>query len=501
MDITEKLKFRRQYILTNGSVEGYGNWNKSTLQLYKENWTVLSHPDLEITQISDGDKSIILIGYIIDPQNPSYTNKDIISSFIQLKKLNEVIEATDNCNGRFILIFSDSSSIQLFNDATGFREVYYTTIKGKTWCASTPDILKEFLNLELVDSKEIIEFRNSREFIKNDNLWIGYETLVKGVKQLPPNHFLNLHSCKLFRFWPNKKIEYLKLDEAVERLSFLFKGFIEGACIRYKIHLGVTAGWDTRLILACSKDYRDKIFYYTNKTPALNGKNHDIKIPKELSRLLGFDINILDIPDNIDNTFKKIFYENNILAHDKLLNVFYYGYRNGFDDFFNITGAMGNGLARAYIRIPAGKKPDTNTVSKLVGYQNIDYAKKELFKWLNESVNICKKYGINIMDLYQMEQDNSHWGALTASEQNIVREEIRPFNSRNLINTFWSVKEKYRYQYNPVLYKKIIEKNWKQAISVPVNPSRKDIPFKLLRLIGIERYTFNLYRSIKYYLT
>jgi hypothetical protein len=202
--------------------------------------------------------------------------------------------------------------------------------------------------------------------------------------------------------------------------------------------------------------------------------------------------------NDIDESFQSVFYNNNILAHKKLLDVFYHAYKNSFDNAINITGTMGNGLARVYMRIPKRVKTNAETISKIIGYQNIDYIKKVLTIWLDDALDICNEYNINILDLYQMEQDNAHWGSLTASEQDIVREEMRPFNSRKLIYTFWSLEDKYRYQLNPVIYKKIIEKNWKQALSIPVNPSLRSNIIKILRFFNIEQPIYHLYKSLKF---
>jgi len=100
--------------------------------------------------------------------------------------------------------------------------------------------------------------------------------------------------------------------------------------------------------------------------------------------------------------------------------------------------------------------------------------------------------------LYQWEQDNAHWASLASSEQDIVREEIRPFNNRRLIEIIWSLDEKYRYQYNPIIYSKIIDILWKDVMKIPLNPSTKTYFYKLLRVLGIEREVYRYYKKRKF---
>ena len=113
MELLEKLKYRRQYILTNDNIENYKDWNIVHIISLKEKWTICAHPDLEVEQVSNEKKSITLLGYLIDPENPSFTNKDILNTLIGLQGLNEIIKTTDNCNGRFVLIYSCNDSVKL----------------------------------------------------------------------------------------------------------------------------------------------------------------------------------------------------------------------------------------------------------------------------------------------------------------------------------------------------------------------------------------------------
>jgi len=152
-----------------------------------------------------------------------------------------------------------------------------------------------------------------------------------------------------------------------------------------------------------------------------------------------------------------------------------------------------------YFYPPVKKSQITGAIaSYAVGFKRNEYAIRILDGWLEETKNLCEELEINVLDLYQVEQDAPNWSSLTASEQDIVREEMRPFNSRHLVSLFWSLPDKYRFNYNPSIYKSVIKQLWKEVLDVPVNPSRNSFVFKWLGKIGIDRFVFRIKLVLAY---
>lgn len=490
----QNILYRRQYIFTNAGITTKFNWKSLSVKQEKRNWTLVYHPDLEVCLADNKKSRLLLLGYLIDPYHPAESNQEILERLVALNDFDKIVTATFSFSGRYILFYFSADECKVFLDATGFRELYYHVKEGLTWCSATPNILEEYTDIKLTMDEDIIQFRNSKELKESDNLWLGYETLYQDVLQLPPNLYYDLTKNRLTRFWPEKPVVKQDTDLVAEKLAFYMKNYMQSVANRYTIHLGITAGWETRLLLAASKEVMGKVFYYVNKTSKMGDKFRDLVIPKRLSKRFKFNLNILEISDDIDPEFEKIYFKNNILAHRKLLNVFYHGFRNQYDDTVVVTGAMANGLARIYYRLPSKQTVTAKAIAKIAGFKS-RYARKALDLWLKESLKVVRDNHIDIMDLYQMEQDNSHWGSLTASEQNIVREEMRPFNSREVIRLFWSVEEKFRYQYYPEIYRKIIKILWKDLLKVKVNPSSKYYLYKILRFAGIEQIVYTVYKD------
>lgn len=493
----DRLIFRRQFVLSNDILHDYSDWKRISVKQEKNNWNLLYHPDLEVTRCEDENLKLILIGYLIDPYHPKDSNRAILERIIKKSDFDEIIRSTFPFNGRFVILCFSGDACKAFSDPTGFREFFYFAENKKIWCGSTPNIIGQFVKLYPSENPDIIQFRNSEDFLKTESRWLGTETVYAGVYKLQPNFYLNLLTLSKKRFWPEKPIVNTDLNTLSRNIVTLLKGTIEAAVSRHKVHMGITAGWDTRLLLSASKDFRKDIYYYVNKFSGL-GNSNDIIISKKLADKFGLNFHILDIPAEVDPKFEEIFYQNNVLAHKKLLHIFYYGILNGFDDTVVITGASGNEILRAFEYLPKNIKVTGAVIAKKIGYKNQRYASDALDAWLEEALEVAQKNNIYIMDLYHMEQHIAHWGGLTASEQNIIREEIRPFNNREFIRLFWGFKSKYRYEYNPVMYTKLIRILWKDVLKVRINPSKKDFIYKPLRVLGIERFIYTLYRNMMF---
>ena len=80
-----KLIYRRQFILSNNELNDLSDWNHLQIALESYYWTLLSHPDLEITYSEYESVKLLLIGYIVDPYHPADSNDKVVNRIIKLK--------------------------------------------------------------------------------------------------------------------------------------------------------------------------------------------------------------------------------------------------------------------------------------------------------------------------------------------------------------------------------------------------------------------------------
>lgn len=493
-----KLEYRRQFLLVNKSIPELDTWKKDVVATKNLKMDLYCHPDLPCIRERNSDFELLMLGYILDPENPSYTDEEILKDLIKFRTLDEFTRGIEKYNGRYVFIFIAGERIIVLNDAVAFREVYYAFLGETIAIGSTPAVIADFTGIPRTVDPEILAFHKSKARIEAEEMWIGTRTLYDGVLQLLPNHYLDIPGRESVRFWPNQRIEKMGLDECAAECASIMKGTLESAVNRYKLHMGITAGWDTRLLLSTAKEYKDRIFFYVNKPESYDSDHKDIKIPKQLARNLGFKLNVVDISDKYDKEFAKIFFKNNPLARDRFIHVFYDVHKRGWQDFVTVSGTMGNGLARIYTRMPKGEEINGFNVAKFAHFEHQKFAVEELEDWCRGIRDSLEEWNVDVMDLFQQEQENAHWASLSSSEQDIVREEIRPFNNRKLIRLFWSLEDKHRYQYYAPIYIKMMDLLWKEVMDYPINPSRRASLYRVLRVFGIERQVYNYYKKRQY---
>jgi hypothetical protein len=494
------LVFRRQFILSNKELVIDNNWYKAKLNRISRNFILNIHPDLEYEKTENDDVELILLGYIIDPINPAATSLDVLNEMVLLPDFKSILIRTDTLSGRFTIIYNDLNSIKICNDATGFREVYFYHDDAITACGSTPSILADLLFLPLDGDKDILSFFTSKEFNDLEHRWIGNRTIYKGIFHLSPNHFLDLIEGKIERFWPVERRVEIELEKAGHIMADILTGTFEAAIRRYKLHQGLTGGWDTRVLLAASRNYVDKIYFYFIrgfKSDTKMGNSGDFIISQNISKRYNIPVDVIITKnENIDAEFEGIYYHNNKMARSKLLAVYYDAYQKKLDYTVNVAGTSGNEILRLLSSVDRNIS-DSKKIAGMLGYGSHPYVVDSIHAWLQEN-NSLKKLNFKLIDLFNWEQMFFNWGSLSGAEQDIVREELRPYNNRQLISTYISLKDRFRYKDYPLGHVKIIEQLWAELMDFDVD-LRHYRKKKILRYFGVEQLTNLIYQRLKKY--
>ena len=493
------LEFRRQYLLSNTTIEKIDHWKHILIPCKKQNLNLYYHPDLEITQVKDQDKSVVLIGYILDPFHPDLSNADIIGKMIHLGGLPDVLKETENLSGRFAILYCNDGNTCLFHDATGFREIYYSFLNDQIFCGSTPNIINKYANFEFDRDVAINQFIHSGEY-KTSGFWIGTRTPFPQIFHLLPNFYLDLDKKEYYRYWPDENRKEVSLKEGAAMMAGILQGTMLALTKRYTLYQALTSGWDTRVLFAASKDVRYQINFLVNKINHLTDKSADIRIPRRIAKKFNIKFEVIDFKGiQVDDQFRNTIYNNNIFARDTHIRVFYDAYRKKQDAAYWVTGTFGNEILR--IAFPYRKKKiSALDIARRFNYSNYSYAIDSIEAWLNDSAEAYLKYGYNPLNLFCWEQYTGNMENLGASEGDIIREEIHPFNCRKLITTYISLNNKYRYKDYPLGHKMIIKVLWEELLQFPIDPHTEHTIYwfkRGFRFLGIELIVDRIYYFFK----
>lgn len=478
MEKRESLIFRRQYLITPKEIECPFVCNSILLT---NSYLLYVHKDLVITEVNGVNIRLILLGDIFYFTLAIKSNKEILERLISLS-FHDICKELDNYTGRFILIYLKGDEIKLVHDCIASRKIYYAIIDNQAWIASQPFLLARLLKLSETKIESKKKYYSSDDFLKLSKSNIANTTLFDEIFHLLPNFYFDLNLKKQIRYFPSEKIEHLSFEETAKKIAEVIKGYLENISCRYDIMLPVTAGKDSRMLLAATKEIKDKVYYYINRTPKMNSSNNDILIPSKLFKKLGLKFHILDIDMPIENFFIEIIRETNPHSEDKYFPIIYNYFQN-FSDRINLPG---NVAFEAYYKaLYPNLKITPLALAEIRGVQQYEFAVQCYSNWLGEISKLSESFGYETLNFFYWEERMGNWGTKTQIDKDIAQEEVNPFNSRLLTKLFLSLDYWLLSPPSFKIQKEVVNILWPEVLAFPINPSRKNFYKRILESMGL----------------
>jgi hypothetical protein len=486
----ELLRFRRQYLFLPFETDCPFLHKKYRVH----NYFLYSHTDLKVTVKESADLKLVLLGDLFDYVNTEYNNEQILNDLIHYSADVLPDKLSSYC-GRFVLITASRNQIRIINDAATSRKVFYYPHQAGLCCASQPHLLARVLNLSSTNDPEKIAFYKSPEFKRLNNANIGNTTCYDGMYQLRANHYLDLNAMNQVRYWPNKKIVIRPVSEIAREANEMLQGFMNSITNRYEVMLPVTAGKDSRLLLATTRNVKNRVFYYLNKHSSINKKSYDINVPRKLLPKLGLEYHVLEIMNEIDEDFRQIYYDNNPFATDFFLP-FIFNYYLHFPEKVNLPGTFVN--AAEEIWETNGRELTPEFLAELIHVERFNYAISYFKEWFDSCRELCDSCSIDPLYLLYWEERVGNWGTQVQLDKDIAQEDIIPFNSRLLIETMMSVNVSERQKPDFRLNLEMIRNLWPETLQLPINPYFKQNFLIFSKNIGLMKPAKSLYYNTIY---
>lgn len=486
------MKYLNQFLITKKSFSKFPDWTTENLGEYQ----FYVSPELSCETEETPDCKLIVIGEIYDYQNPDYSNKDIVQKLAQsAKSLNELQESLLKYSGVYLVFYKHfkTNKIAIVNDTAAQRELYYLfDSSNDLYASSSPSLIASVYPLKQNTTKECTEFFESKKF-KVRNSFVVNETNFEHLYRLKPNHYIDVTAAKALRFFPHEKNKYSYTPkEAAAKVANMIKGYLTAASNRSKLLVPVSAGWDSRLILAASKDICSNIDFFVTTSKTVSLDHFDIKTPKKLFEKLNIPFNIVEPTGKLSSKLSlaelreivPFFREDVLLRYEH----FYKKYANShilingnvseiarleFDEIYNLT---------------------PKKIAFIQKYPFLKYVLSHYNNWYKINKNLFEENEYRILDMLYWEENCANWVAKTKSEFRALNVNVfSPFNSRELLLTLLSIDKKYRRKQNPIVYKKMISELWPELLEVPVNPGRKKMAMRITQGVRI----FPLLRNLK----
>ena len=479
----DELLFRRQFILSTDAGHALDGGQQI---LIGGCYHLSAHPDLELTHIEQAGKSLTLLGFALDPDDPEAGNEEILRRLIvRVDSTEDVFSAVESLGGRWVLIVHDGVETTVLHDATGQRQVYFTRPGNgeAVVCASKPGVMAERLGFTM--DARAVDFIHSRKSNDYEIYWMpGDTSLYAEIFALLPNHFLTLSDGKCHRVWPTQALAPMSYPQVLAECVRLLRGQIASAQRRFPLAISMTAGWDSRLMLALHQQYTEDLYAFTLVYPHLPRESRDVCVPSRLLGKLGIEHHLVPYPDTIDGAFKEIFRRNNPSANSAYCADTQSLYAIYPSDRVCVTGDVAEIVKCYYER----RRPESEPVSalelaELGGLGTHPFAVEAFGKWLQHSGGPS----IDLLDLFCWEQMAGRWQARVRAEYDMAQESFAPLNNRRLLRVMLTVDAGMRRGPDFRLLADLIEALWPDVLSEPINPPER--PSRARRVLNILKKT------------
>lgn len=477
----ERLVFRRQFLL--GLREFRQNQYWTCLPI-NQGLYLSTHIDLPCHAKMIGDNLVVLVGIAYDPYNPDFDEEEILDDLVSsTENLTSLIKATDRLSGRWVMIYQNEEGTYLFNDPFGFRSIFYYTDGKKHWCASQPELIKSQCEFKYSEDLGLLEYIQSPEFSKKESPMYGSKTIYKDCYHLLPNHYLDFKQMRPVRFYPGNYLAQKPEEFVIEESTVLLRGIFSAITQRRPVALALTSGWDSRLLLAASKEVRGKINYFVDRKGILSEEHPDVWVSKALADHLDLNFEIRSSELEVPGWFTSLLSNNmtgaRVLPKTRMI---YSKYLNS--DCLVYLNGNGGEIFRNYYDKSCRYDPealDLETIFRLMGFENQHgFIADEISAYLSQ-FKFPNQSRLNILDYLYWEQRIGNWGAQFPAEQDIAVEEISPLNCRLLINNLLSVPREQRSAPDYSVIRCIIQQLWPEVLDLPINPPSQPQPQQTLR--------------------
>jgi hypothetical protein len=461
---SDLLLYRRQFILGDRPVPDMPEWKSLTFGPFH----LKVHPDLETTLARGSKAEFLMLGFALGHLDPAANNQKLMDKMARAcHNIEEMLEYIRDLCGRYVVLFNFSGKTGLLNDLIGSRSVYWCIHQNAVWSASQPGMLSSLLGIDEDLSSTVQAYMEKDMFVSGEGCWIGDGTKYVGVRHLLPNHYLDLNEKRSIRYWPTCTPQTLDVETASRKGASILENTMLAATNRFQLSMAVTAGWDSRCLLAATSNVRSRVYYYIQKYGGMTDSHPDIRIPRRLAQKLSIPFRVIECSDYQDAAFDLILERNVFVLHNPAKKVLYRSFYQGFQGKVNASGNISD-LCRTFF----GINPVHDIVDLLapVRLSNSEYAVSSLKTWYSEANSRCQSFGYNLRDLFFWEQVLANWGSMFAAELDIAIDEFYPFGTRRLVETILAVDERLRPYSNSSVHRRMIELLWPELLSEPINP-------------------------------
>ena len=446
-----------------------GAYNACGLETVKNICSYTLHTDSRtpLQYAEQGGREIIIFGYAVDVF--SGLREKLAENILKSSdKLADVIEYEKKLGGKYVIFYAENGRCYCIGDATCSVPVFYSVGLTDSVCCSNPKIIMD--SFDLKPDKYLQEIRDSGPL----NQAMPYDvTPYKEIKQLIPNHYLDINAEKAVRFVNcDTAQKEISPEKAAEITAPMIENITKMYLSDFDIYCPLTSGRDSRVVYAFLKKLGGSVNSYTIWKDSFKNDSQDWDVPVELARLAGGkheQIHKETVNPEMKHKMDEILGENGYPDDAFVLSV---TVNKHYGDYATLEGDIIGQVGKCSLHrdVPLFLASPAYFRCKLHNYS--DGAKKLLKKWMKEIKDGGEK--VNVFDLFSVENRLGVWASHTHMIRNAMGQPyFNIFNSRSIIYVWTAVDRAKRMKSE--IHVELIKKSAPELLEVPFEKDKSGL--------------------------
>jgi hypothetical protein len=417
---------------------------------------IAAHNKLQVNRVIGPTQALVglFLGVPID-----LVKGHIITSDINLCKdltSSDIPTFLEDYAGSYIFIFATENDKKIYLDANGTMSLVYDPI-SKCAGSTASVLLHDTFYFDRLHKKQFNHLD-----ISNIGWFPGRLTAHNDIYRLLCNHYLSLTEWTSVRFWPEGKILYsVEPQDEINAIKKETRRIIEILSKSRKIMQSLTAGFETRMLLSCAKDFVDKLSFFTVSSTKI-----DLDIANKLSHI--FKLNHITIPV-VKSSFeqqKQWLYRTghsvggaNLWTHPTIQQL--------PENTILLIG-LGGEVGRGFFWKKQDNIEDCVTAELLFGRLGMPYDEliiDNIRDWLNNLPHGLDFF--SILDLAYLELRMSSWAYAQSYAQDALCLHISPMISYRNYKSMFSIHP--HIKRNGYILRRVISSAWPELLNYPIN--------------------------------
>lgn len=381
-----------------------------------------------------------------------------------------LLAALSDFAGRYAVIFGSVGHLKIVNDATSMRSVFYAPEQGIV--ASHALLVEESLGEQIVSSKLPVHHG-----------FPGNRTPFARTKVLTPNTYLDLARSCVVRFWPFRSVPEVDVEGAAAQLIEQVTRAIRVAAQGHNLRLALSAGLDSRVLLAMVLHAGVTFESYTYGTKRDTAVDRAFAL--DLAKQAGVPHTLIPNPGNGPGLERRLARAHYLPHHVNVVQ----GLMEWFPghESLAVTGNLLEIGRRFYAKLEwggASAPVDAESMAALhrrkmrasvnrriasFGDENWTRVAEDAFRQYVVDTDYEQTLGlVDPFDLFYWEHRMGTWHGPAMNERDFYAETFIPFNSRTIFELMLGINPTDRR--NGAIFYRMIQMTAPDLLKLPINP-------------------------------